>query len=466
MKPQNRPCRLLALLLTVLLCAGVLFAVPAFAADDTAFVPVLRFVASSDTHVTGTGDVRTARIDKMISKAYDVADHDETYKALDAVLVVGDLTEDGTPEQFAAFDQAMHTALRDETKLIAVVAKNHDGYNQSRDTIRATCEDITGNGADFHVVLNGYHFIGISASANKALHYDAGQLRWLKQQLDDAVKEDANKPVFVMHHEPSVETVYGSRIFDGWGIPYFGALLRQYRQVVEICGHSHYPVSDPRSVWQGAYTAINTGALKNLEFTVDELRSYHPADYYDVANYWIVEVNAQNDLRLRGMDVNAGAVLCDYVLKNPADRANRDFTPAKRKAASKPPVFAENAALQATPVDSGCKVIAPAAVSTDGMPVILYRITAKNALGVPVAKSWTLAPFYRADGSDAIELSLEALAAGTYTVCVTAENAYGGQSAPLQTTVTIEGAKGWDHFKLLMEKLFSDIKNFFVHLFW
>lgn len=202
----------------------------------------------------------------MLDEAYTVAENDAHYLALDAVLVVGDLTDDGTPAQFEAFGRAFESGLRGDTELLAVVAKNHDGYNQSRGDIRATCADLTGNDADFHVTLNGYHFIGLSASANKALHYDAGQLARLNRQISAAVKEDPDKPVFVMHHEPTVGTTYGSFVYDGWGVPYFGAILRQYPQVVDLCGHSHFPLNDPRSVWQGAYTAINTGAIKNIEF--------------------------------------------------------------------------------------------------------------------------------------------------------------------------------------------------------
>ena len=455
-------------LLLALLCLVTLLALPVNAATDigTDFVPVLRFVASSDTHVTGDGDVRTQRIGKMLNEAYAAAQSNAFYRSLDAVLVVGDLTEDGTPAQFEAFERAFAGGLQDGTKLLAVVAKNHDGYNQSRGDIRAICADLTGNDADFHVVLNGYHFIGLSASANQKLHYDAGQLTWLNRQIAAAVKEEPDKPVFVMHHEPTVETTYGSRVYDGWGVPYFGAILRQYPQVVEICGHSHFPLNDPRSVWQGAYTAINTGAIKNIEFTVDEIRSYHPDDYYDIATYWIVEVNAQNDLRLCGMDVNANEILCEYILKNPADKTNRDFTPVKRKAASKAPVFSDHASLTAVPTENGCVVTVPAAQSVDGMPVVLYRICAKNALGVPVSKSWTLAPYYRADGADEIILELENLSVGEYTLCVTAENAYGKQSDTLETTVAVDGKTGFDHFHALLEAWIAYIKYFFVHLFW
>ena len=458
--------RMLALCLSVLLLCGT--AVLAGASGETAeaFAPVFRFVASSDTHVSDSSDVTAQRIGKMMRTAYTVAENDKSYQKLDAVLVVGDLTDDGTKTEFEKFSEAMKPALRAETALLTVVAKNHDGYALSRGEIRNKCKALSGFDADFHVVLGGFHFIGLSASESALQHYDLGQLTWLKKQLDEAVKADPNKPVFVMHHEPTVETVYGSGIYDGWGVPYFGAILSKYPQVVEICGHSHYPVNDPRSVWQGDYTAINTGAVAYAEFTVDAYRAYHPADANDVANYWIIELDAQNNLMLRGMDLNAEAVLCDYFMKNPANKANRDFSKAAQKKASVAPAFAASDAPDIKPCFGGCKVTVPAAATATGEPVTLYRITVRDKLGLPVQKDWVLPQYYRADGTDEIVFDIAYLAKGTYTLEVTAETCYGKQSAPLTATVTVDGNVGFAHIKDVCTKLFEDVKDFFVHLFW
>ena len=104
--------------------------------------------------------------------------------------------------------------------------------------------------------------------------------------------------MFVTHHEHNIETVYGSSVYDGWGVPYFKAILNQYPQVVDFSGHSHFPLNDPRSVWQGKFTAIGTGAIYYSEFTVEGLRSYHPADSEQTATCWIVELNDKGDLHL------------------------------------------------------------------------------------------------------------------------------------------------------------------------
>ena len=456
---------LLALVFVLLFAVS---AVPAAGAaeDAAAFVPVMRFVASSDTHVRDDSDMTRDRIGKMMALAYAKADADPNYQNVDALLVAGDLTNDGTKTEFEKFQSAINAALRPETAFLAVVAKNHDGYELSREQLRAFYQSLSGNDADFHTVIGGFHFIGVSVSPNKAAHYDAKQLSWLKQQLDIAVADTPDKPVFVTHHEHNTETVYGSSVYEGWGVPYFKAILNQYPQVVDFSGHSHFPLNDPRSVWQGKYTAVGTGAIYYSEFTVEGLRCYHPADSEQTATCWIVEANAGGDLHLQGMDVEAGKVLCDYVLKNPADPANRDYTPKKQKAASKAPVFASDAAITAAPTFGGCTVTVDAAQSADGMPIVLYRAAAKNRLGVTVSKTWTMPQYYRAVEQNTIDLELQGLSAGDYTVSVVAETAYGVQSAPLQTTVHVDGETGFDYLIARIRLLFASIKDFLVHLFW
>ena len=169
--------------------------------------------------------------------------------------------------------------------------------------------------------------------------------------------------------------------------------------------------------------------------------------------------------RLRGYDVNEEALLCEIILDNPADPANRQHAEAVKKAASKPPVFAEDAALTVTPEYGVCHVTAPAAVSADGMPVVLYRAFAKNKLGVTVSKTWTLPKYYRAVEEPEIELTLEDLSAGEYTVSVVAENAYGGQSAPLELKVTVEGYGAFTGFFRQITQWFRHIVSYIKNLF-
>ncbi len=319
-----------------------------------------------------------------------------------------------------------------------MVAKNHDGYVMNRKELRAYYKSVTGNDADFHRVINGFHFIGLSASESDAQHYDSKQISWLKSELDKATTENPDKPVFVMHHEHNRDTVYGSSSYDGWGVTYFNSTLNNYPQVVDFSGHSHYPLNDPRSLWQGNYTAIGTGAVYYSEFTIDSTRTYHPADSEATATFWIVEIDAANRMHLRGYDIEAGEMICEYLLENPANPENREYTVEKRKAASKPPVFDEGAEIEITPVTGGYTATVPAAKSTDGMPVVLYRYKVINKLGITEKKGWVLPSYYTAGEQETIDLKMTGLAAGDYKIEVIAETAYGVDSEPLTAEVTID----------------------------
>ena len=456
--------KLICAVISLLMIAGCIS--PAFAAQADSFVPVIRFVAASDSHVKEEDHTNEQRITKMLQLAYSIAGEDAAYSALDAVLVAGDLTNDGTKPEFDNFSNAVFGSLREGTKFLGVVAKNHDGYQMKREELRAYYKSVTGNNADFNTVINGYHFIGISASPDDAQHYTQAQIDWLEKQLAEATAEDPNKPVFVMHHEHNRGTVYGSSLYDGWGVTYFNYLLKKYPQVVDFSGHSHYPLNHPGSVWQGDFTAIGTGAIYYSEFTVEGERTYHPADSGDTATFWLVELDKDNNMRLRGYDINEGKELCRLMLNNPANPANRDYTPEKRKAASSAPAFSKDAALTVNPVTGGCKVTVPAARSTDGMPVVLYRIYAKNSMGMTVAKNWVMPSYYRAVEQDTIDLELSGLGAGEYTIGVVAENAYGMQSAPVEAKVTVESENTFQSFLDQIAQFFNLIKDFFIQLFW
>ena len=432
--------KILALLLSLLtaffaLLGGTIRAKPP--ADPGEFSPVLRFIAASDTHVKSCFDKESRRIQKMLRMGYAAADADPSYSALDAVLVAGDLTDDGRKDQFLSFAAAMRSGLRDGTRFLGVTAKNHDGYTMSRREVHELYTSLTGNSADFHTVINGFHFIGLSASDDDNEHYDEAQVAWLRAQLEEAVAEDPLKPVFVMHHEHVKNTVYGSSDFEGWGLTYFTDVLNDFPQVVDFSGHSHYPLNDPRSLWQGAFTAVGTGAIYYTELTVDEDRTIHPDGYREVSTCWIVEVDENNRVRLRGLDVLAQHVLCDYILENPADPANRDYTPEKRAAASAAPVFAQDAAVKTKFAAGHCDCTVPAAGSADGMPVVLYRGRAYDANGNQAASTYTIPEYYTAGEAPTVTLRLDGLQKGTYEIRVTAETAYGVASEPLTAVLTV-----------------------------
>ena len=389
--------------------------------DQGDFTPVIRFFAASDSHVNAMGDTQALRMQKALKMAYAIADGDEEYNKLDAALFAGDLTDNGQKDQFLGFTVAAKSVLREETELLAIIAQSHDSSTLGKGA-HEYYSGVTGESNDVHKVINGYHFIGISVSPNEGEHYGEHQREWLDEQLAAATAEDPTKPVFVFQHEHIANTVYGSSDFEGWGMDYFRAVLNKYPQVVDISGHSHYPLNDPRSIWQGEFTAIGTGALYYAEFTVDDVRTYHPDGNRDVVTFWIIEVDANNRIRMRGIE---------YILDNPADPANREYTPEKQAAKSSAPVFEEGTEIALKNKGGKCTVTVDEAKSTDGMPIVLYRAFAYAEDGTLLAKTWTMPEYYIVDGEDEIVLDLGKIEAESFTVEVVAETAYGVQSAPL-----------------------------------
>ena len=471
MKNIKRITAIVLSLILVFACAGVSSAGSKKSAAGDEFIPVLRFIAASDTHVRDDSDENYRRIGLMTDIAYRTAESNTNYNKLDALVIAGDLTNDGTKTEFDRFAATIKNSLKGDTKFLGVVAKNHDGYEMKRTELRDYYKTETGNDADFHTVINGYHFIGLSASPNDLKHYDKNQLKWLEEQLDAATAEDPLKPVFFIHHEHNRDTVYGSSLYDGWGVTFFNDILKKYPQVVDFSGHSHYPLNDPRSLWQGKFTAIGTGAIYYSEFTIDKVRTYHPDDSGQTATFWIVEVDASNRIRLRGIDTLADECLVEYILDNPANPDNREYTPEKRKAASKAPVFDEGTELTVTPKAGGCIAKVPVAKSTDGMPVVLYRIKATDKLGVTKAESWTLPKYYIATEQNEIELTVSGLPKGDYTISVVAENAYEMDSEPVTADLTVtEGGcpycgEAHEGFGGAFILFFHEIAFFFAHLF-
>lgn len=396
------------------------------------FNPVIRFFVCSDTHIESATDFKLDRIKKAIEFSYNTAQNDESYKNLDAVVFCGDVTNSGTDEQFKAFGNAVKSSVKGNTQILALVAKSHDSSENGKKSTEY-CTEITGRDSDFNAVINGFHFIGMSTAKAENVNHNLKQKTWLNKQLRAAKKEDAEKPIFVFHHEHVLGTVYGSSAFDGWGNFAFRSVVMRYPQVVDFSGHSHYPLNDPRSIWQGAFTAVGTGSMNYMEFTVDKDRTVHPEGCGNAAQAWIVEVDSDYRIRLRGFDVITGNWLCDYLIKNPTDTRSYAYTPYNQKALSSAPEFDEDSTLTCTESDGKYTVTAPTAKSTDGKIVFLYRVKVMNKSGIVVHNEYKLNNYWTTELYQNISFTVDAKAG--YTISVTAENAYKMKSEPLSIKI-------------------------------
>lgn len=414
-------------------------AVPSFSApvpemkqDD--FIPVMRFVAVSDTHIEKLGDTGNRRLSSLIKTAYAISDSDADYKNLDAVVVSGDLTDNGRLRSYYAFDAILDNEIRQGTERLAVIAKSHDSYqffSKSPQVFR----EFTGQEADFHKVIGGFHFIGVSRSETSK-QYTRQQVQWLDENIAAAVEESPEKPVFVFQHEHVKDTVYGSSKTDGWGLDVFSKVLSKYTQVVHISGHSHFPANDPRAVWQGDFTAINDGGLSYFELAVDGKNGQFPKDKGRMSQALIIEVDADNRVLVKVLDVDEGVIMREFLIDNIADENKDKYSFDKRKECADAPVFAEDASLSYEKKGLKHFVTVPQATVSEENEVFVYRISAKNEKGKTVYEDWAFSQYFFSDMPASITFDGFILPGKNLTVKVCAEDVWGNRSESLEIKIS------------------------------
>ncbi len=403
---------------------------------DDGFVPVMRFVVTSDTHINTIGDTGCERLTRLVRSAYAISDSDADYNSLDALVFAGDITDNGWLGSFAAFTAVTDKEIRDGTERLGVIAKNHDSYT-FQNLSRNIYTEMTGQETDFHRVIKGFHFIGVSRS-DSLKHYTEEQIKWLDENIADAVAADPTKPVFVFQHEHVQDTVYGSSKQDGWGMDTFSDVLSKYPQAVHISGHSHFPANDPRAIWQGSFTAINDGGLAYFELAVDGKNGQFPENYKSMTQALVVEVDADNRVLVRVLDVDAGVFLREFLIDNITEENKQKYNPEVRRAAAEAPVFEKDA--EATAVINGikCSVTVPQASVVGDNEVFGYRLRVTDSKGKTVHTDFAFSEYYFAQRSESITFdSFILLKKGEYTVTVTAEDVWGNNSQPISEKIVL-----------------------------
>ena len=92
-----------------------------------------------------------------------------------------------------------------------------------------------------------------------------------KQELDP------KKPFFFVQHRMFKGTV-GEPNCSGWENGKTTEVLKNYPNVLAICGHGHQNAADELNLWQGEFTAIEVPSLNFCCTRKGRENGYHPAD--------------------------------------------------------------------------------------------------------------------------------------------------------------------------------------------
>ena len=184
-------------------------------------------------------------------------DIDNAKKAIDALLIAGDIAENGLLCEYKAVSDNIKS---DKVKTYLTATGNHDiRMRIYKDNIKRFTELTNGlnefSGSDLRVdslhykyEINGYTFIvlGSDRTEFEEAWFNDAQFEWLDESLAEA--EKSGKPVFVVLHQP-LKLTHG--LPDTWGSPIDSAgsvgkqsdrlfeVLNSHKKVVLITGHLH-----------------------------------------------------------------------------------------------------------------------------------------------------------------------------------------------------------------------------------
>ena len=166
-------------------------------AEKGEFKTAFRFIVTSDNHVSAVTDLSAKRLDQLFKSSYAYAEKQE-YDKIDAFVAVGDITNYGQPYEYTAWKSIVDKNVKEETTVITVMG-NHEFYGDLNDLDKG--EKLYAENMDAelnkHVVIKGYHFIGISPYGEGDYTAD---LDWLKTELASAAAADGEKPIITFQH--------------------------------------------------------------------------------------------------------------------------------------------------------------------------------------------------------------------------------------------------------------------------
>ena len=475
-----------------------LFCGRGFASD----APRLRFGVVSDIHIScraAAGESETARNNELTFVRTLEWFRDQ---GVDGVVIAGDMADNGVVAQLEIVADAWRRVFPgdrapDGRKVERLfVYGNHDlggvpyakglfkGESDAEISSKIIYPDPKGAwekvfGEPFEPVwtkeVKGYRFVGAHwwgqmGCRGRDETFNSGVGDWYAAH---AKSIDPSLPFFHIQHPHPLNTCYGPW---AWGrdIGLSTKALSAFPNAVAFSGHSHYPLTDERSVWQGDFTSVGTSSLRYMAAAFEEFpgegfansRTAGPgareaeaaklmpcmSNPYDCREgmLWSVyddRMVVERREFLGGMDVGE-----DWVIPLPAaepkpfafaERAKKIGAPAfpagaklrvERAKAKTRGAKASGSAAEIPSVEKDClKVAIPAAVAKDGARAYYFEVSAAPAAGgaAPLVRRVLAEGFNhgaahkRASAETTCLFSLDELPRGAVRIEVKPVNCYG-----------------------------------------
>jgi Icc-related predicted phosphoesterase len=349
-----------------------------------------RFAVLSDTHfdnAEGAGESSAIKVPRAVKNLTQKGD-------LDAMFVVGDITDHGNePEYVNLLATFTNPDIVPTSLPVYYLLGNHD-QSGSGLTGEYFFLKYLHQSMNQYIEIKCYPFILISQTNSTVWDFNHAAQRFLRESLVDAAANYPGKPIFVFVHVPPRNTCYGSSDTDGWGSPIWNPILEPYPQVIVFAGHSHFPIGDPRSIWQGEYTSVNDGSTNFSELEPGLITgpgNIHPKDidittketyntYNKVTEGLIVNLtDAGTSVVMERWDTRRNEeILPRWTVRAPFDGSNFS-SEYKGRTGLPAPFFDENSADQIEVNTANNRVLITFPQATDNEVVHHYIVSIKDA---------------------------------------------------------------------------------------
>ena len=493
----------------------------AFGAAVPSGKPNLKFGVVSDIHITKVGaDEKMEAWGNNLTFKHTL----EWFRdqGVDAVMIVGDMADNGMVEQMQAVAQAWFAVFPEDKapdgrrveKLFVMGNHDYHGYlygdhakkryeKEAKDKMdyAAWCKehvlrtDMAGwwkkifhedYSRFYQKTIKGYNFLGAHWDDGTGMETGGGH-NTFGVELSAFLNEkgstlDPKLPFFYFQHPHPKDTCYGSW---AWGHDNgtVTKALSAFPNAIAFSGHSHYSLTDERSIWQGAFTSVGTSSLR---YSGMPYNARHPMGYENTTT----EAKGRDALdalkmmpKFSGGDCRQGmlwsvyddcivvqrreflsdlSVGPDWVL--PLSTAlSKPYSITARAQKAKSPAFASGAQVELkkgkgktrktasipSVEKEAYKLTIPAALAVEDARPHEYEIAAEKADGTPVlAADGKPATFYvmaegynhalahpKAKSASKCILSVDRIPVGTEVLAVRPLDSFWNKGAPLRVKV-------------------------------
>lgn len=230
--------------------------------------PKLTFNVLSDTHIRDS----SFSTNKFLAALQDLHEIDPQ---ADALVINGDMTNTGYPEEYAKLRGLLEQSPK--PKHIYFSIGNHEFHNEEGNEINIERfkQFVDEDELYYEKKVKGYSFIFLGSESwgpvgtptKDAAVLSEKQLNWLENTLEKRSKNE--KPIFVYLHQPMPDTFgEGPMLIQHEELE---EILSKYPQAILFSGHTHQDMRYPNTNMTAAkgFPIVNTASTYNTTFWPD-----------------------------------------------------------------------------------------------------------------------------------------------------------------------------------------------------